>query len=235
MALPLYLAMTASEMSSTDHFPADFAYMACHFSPFSQGLSNLPTSLPRNTILILNDNAPCQGHSPSLVAHQTKQILDQIPCESLLLDFQRPPTPESEQMVQAILSEIPCPAALPPAYGQNWDGPVFLPPCPLHIPQEEYLAAWKGREIWLEAALCQETVTITKDGTAFIPQFPPEGLDGGFYDEGLCCQYTIETTPEEIRFTLFDTLDSLQQKLEKAHSLGVTRAVGLYQELGQKW
>ena len=40
---------------------------------------------------------------------------------------------------------------------------------------------------------------------------------------------------EEIRFTLFDTRDSLQQKLEKAHSLGVTRAVGLYQELGQKW
>ena len=232
MALPLYLAMTASEMSSIDTIPADFAYMACHFSPYSQGLSNVPDSLPKGAILILNDNFPCQGHSPSLVAHQIKEAVTQFQCESLLLDFQRPPAPESEQIVQSIASQLPCSAALPPAYAQNWDGPVFLPPCPLHVPLEEYLEPWKGREIWLEAALCQETITIIKDGPVFTPQFPPEGLEGGFFDEGLCCQYSTHTSLEEISFTLFDTRESLLRKLEKAHRLGVTRAVGLYQELG---
>ena len=234
MALPLYLAMTTSEMSSTHDFPAHFAYMACHFSPYGCGLSNLPTSLPHGSILILNDNFPCQGHSPSLVAQQIQDTCIQFQCESLLLDFQRPPVPESEQMVQAILSDLPCPGALPPSYGQNWGGPVFLPPCPLHQPLEEHLAPWKHREIWLEAAYCQETVSITKDGPTFTAHFPPDGLEGGFFDDTLCCQYKIETSPEEIRFTLFDTPGSLPRKMEKAHSLGVTRAVGLYQELGQK-
>ena len=232
MALPLYLAMTDSEMSSIDVFPANFAYMACHFSPYSQGISNAPDYLPGEAILILNDNFPCQGHSPSLVAHQIKEVLTQFQCESLLMDFQRPPETESEHIVQALLSELPFPVALPPAYARDWNSPVFLPPCPLHMPLEDYLEPWKGRDIWIEAALCQETVTITKDGSLFTPQFPPEGLEGGFYDDGLCCQYTIQTTQDQITFTLFDTRESLQRKLKKAHSLGVTRAVGLYQELG---
>ena len=234
MALPLYLAMTTPEMSSIDPFPENFAYMACHFSPYSQGLSNLPPTLPPNAILILNDNFPCQGHSPSLAAHQIREALTQFQCESLLLDFQRPATPETEQMVLSITEKLPCPGALPPSYSRNWDGPVFLPPCPLHIPMEEYLAPWDGREIWLEAALCQEVVTVSRDGTVFTSCFPPEGLNGGFFDQGLCCQYKISTSPDKIQFTLFDTRESLSRKLEKAHSLGVTRAVGLYQELGQK-
>ena len=94
------------------------------------------------------------------------------------------------------------------------------------------MAPWKDQEIWLEAALCQEAITVTKDGTDFTPQFPPDGLDGGFYDEVLSCYYHINTSPDAITFTLFDTRESLQQKLKKAHSLGITRAVGLYQELG---
>lgn len=233
MALPLYLAMTASEMSSNDVSPANFAYMACHFSPFNQGLSNLPTALPEGAILILNDNLPCQGHSSSLVAHQIGEVLTQFHCDSLLLDFQRLATPEVEQMVHTITSNLPCPAALPPVHIKNWDGPVFLPPCPLHIPLTEYLEPWKGREIWLEAALCQETVTINKDGPVFTAQFPPDGLNGGFYDDKLSCQYKIQSTSEVITFTLFDARESFHRKLEKAHSLGVTRAVGLYQELGK--
>ena len=232
MALPLYLAMTPSEMSSIEVFPNNFAYMACHFSPYSQGLSNLPASLPKKAILILNDNFPCQGHCPSLVADQLKTALNTFHCESLLLDFQRPPTPETAQMVETVVAALTQPVVLPAAYAKNWNGPVFLPPCPLHVTLEEYLEPWNGRKIWLEAALCQETISIRKDGPSFSPQFPPNGLVGGFFDEQLACRYNIHTAHDEIAFTLFDTRESLEKKLQKAHSLGVTRAVGLYQELG---
>lgn len=232
MALPLYLAMTPSEMSSNEVFFTNFAYMACHFSPYSQGLSNLPAFLPNGAILILNDNFPCQGHSPSLVAHQITEVMDRFHCESLLLDFQRPPTPETEQMVETVVAALTYSVVLPAAYAKNWNGPVFLPPCPLHVTMEEYLQPWKGQEIWLEAALCQEIISVTKACTSFIPQFPPDGLGGGFFDEQLSCQYNIGTAHNEITFTLFDTRESLVCKFEKAHSLGVTRAVGLYQELG---
>ena len=230
MALPLYLAMTASEMSSINHFPANFAYMSCHFSPYSQGLSNLPDRLPEGAILILNDNFPCQGHCPGLVSDQLAETIEKFHCESLLLDFQRPPDPESKAMADVIFQSLPCPAAATPEF---CNGTVFLPPCPLHIPLEEYLLPWKDREVWLEAALCQEDAVITQEGAQFIPQFPADGLHGGFYEESLCCRYQIKTAEEQITFTLFDTPDSLSKKLEQAQSLGISRAVGLWQELGR--
>ena len=234
MALPLYLAMTASEISAYDPFPTNFAYMACHFSPYSQGLSNLPASLPEKAMLILNDNFPCQSHCPGLVAQQLLETVEKFHCESLLLDFQRPHSPEIEQMVQAIQTALPCPLALPPAYAPNCDGPVFLPPCPLHIPLEEYLSCWSGREIWLEAALCQEDVRITSEGSVYIPHFPSDGLQGGFFDQTLCCNYRSEIEEDAICFTLFDTNESLCKKLDRAQALEVNRAVGLWQELSKK-
>ena len=232
MGISHYLAMTGVEIAAAEALPENIAYMACHFSPYGTGLTGPVQALPPQSMLILNDRIPFCGHDIQYIGQQLAQWAADLHCSCLLLDFQRPPVPESEQMVQAIVSQLPCSAAFPPAYAQNWDGPVFLPPCPLHVPLEEYLEPWKGREIWLEAALCQETINIIKDGPVFTPQFPPEGLDGGFFDDGLCCQYTTHTSPEEISFTLFDTRESLLRKLEKAHSLGVTRAVGLYQELG---
>ena len=235
MALPLYLAMTASEMSGNDPFPTDFAYMACHFSTYSQGLSNLPTTLPEKAMLILNDNFPYQGHCPGLVAQQLAEVVEKFHCESLLLDFQRPSTPETEQMVQVIQNTLPCPVSLPPTYARNQIGPVFLPPCPLHIPPEEYLSPWSGREIWLEAALCQEEVRITEDGSTFIPYFPAGDLHGGFFDQTLCCNYRCTIENDAVSFTLYDTHESLVQKLSHAHTLGVTRAVGLWQELNHKY
>ena len=55
MALPLYLAQTALEMGGNS-LPGRLAYMACHFSPGGQGLSNVPELLPSGAILILDDS-----------------------------------------------------------------------------------------------------------------------------------------------------------------------------------
>lgn len=232
MALPLNIAMTAAEISSCDHISGQIAWMACHFSPGSQGLSNLPATLPPSSMLILNDREPLQGHSPSLVAQQLCHAVEALECESVLLDFQRPPGPESTEIVQAILEALPCSVAVSEGFAPSLTCPVFLPPPPLHIPLKTYLVPWQGQEIWLEAALCQETVTVTKNGTSYAAQFPRDIFDGGWYDEQLLCRYTTSITPEVISFTLFDTPDTLSRKLSVAEVLGVVRAVGLYQELG---
>lgn len=231
MVLPLYLAMNASEMSYSPA-PDRCAWMACHFSSYGNGITNIPESLPAGSILILNDRMPCQGHSAGLAAAQLKEAVEQLECESVLLDFQRSGNLETEAVVQALLETLPCPVAVSESYAAALSCPVFIGPNPLHIPLETHLAPWKDRDIWLEAALCQETAAVTKNGAEFVPQFPPEGLDGGYFDETLCCNYITKICENTIEFTLFDTPESLEKKLALARSLGVKRAVGLYQELG---
>ena len=75
MAIPLYLAMTAREFRICKTVPANMAWMACHFSPYGTGLSNLPTSLPPGSMIILNDRTPICGHDPELIAAQLKELL----------------------------------------------------------------------------------------------------------------------------------------------------------------
>ena len=231
MALPLNLAMTPAELSSDSEIPQKIAWMACHFSPYSEGLTNLPAALPPGAMLILNDRMPCQGHSPDLVLQQLSDTVKHLECESILLDFQRPPEPESRAIIKALVGGLPCPAAVFESYATELDCPVFLPPCPLHRALREYLTPWAEREIWLEAALCQEEVIVTREGVTCVPRFPPERLEGGFEEETLCCRYRTQIAESEVRFTLFDTRESLEKKLELAGTLGVSRAVGLYQEL----
>ena len=233
MALPLILAMTAAEIASSNRLPYQAAWMACHFSPCSLGIANIPKSLPAGSILILNDRIPCQGHSPDLAARQLTDAVTHLGCESLLLDFQRPPEAESEAMVSFLLQALPCPVAVSELYAKDTDCPVFLSPPALHVPLQEHLIPWRGRETWLEAALCQEDIIVTESGTTFVPQFPIDHLEGGFFDAKLCCSYKSEVSADQVRFTLFDTPDTLKEKMKKAQTLGVSRAVGLYQELSR--
>ena len=141
-----------------------------------------------------------------------------------VLDFELPPS----ALALELLKRLPCPAAAPPGYG---DGPVFLPPPPLCVPLEDYLAPWQGREIWLEAALQKQTVTVTAAGTSFSTAVPGD-LEGGFGCKELCCRFTQEIREDRAVFTLFDTPETLKDKLARAQELGVTAALGLYCELG---
>ena len=231
MVLPLNLAMTPSEITCCTALPEQVAWMSCHFCACTEGIANIPEALPAGAMLILTDRESCSGHSPGLVARQLLDTVSRFQCESVLLDSQRPWCAESGAMVRAIAA-LPCPVAVTEAFANETDGPVFLAPCPLHMPLDAYLRPWKGRDIWLEAALCQERITVTTEGVSCAPVFPTQALGGGFHDRKLHCRYRTSVSPDCISFTLFDTPETLAEKLEAARSLGVSRAVGLYQELG---
>lgn len=232
MVLPLNLAMTKSEIEAADTLPAHPAWMSCHFAVGSEGISGIPEALPEGSMLILTDRESCTGHSRDLVVSQLHDAVTRLGCESVLLDFQRAPEPESKAMVHAITEALPCPTGVTEGFAEQLSCPVFLAPCPPDVPLQEHLQPWKTREIWLEAALCQERVTVTKSGTTFSRIFPVLSLSGGFFSKKLLCRYHTAVSTERITFTLFDTPETLTQKLEAARLLGVSRAVGLYQELG---
>ena len=230
MALPLYLAMTAAEMQEITPLPKAFAYMACHFSPYGTGLSNLPPWLPAGSMLILNDRTPICGHDPGLIAAQLAETVEQWRCSSLLLDFQRPGREEAAILAKHLVEVLPCPVGLSAPYADGIFCPVLLPPPPLDEPLDRYFAPWQSRDIWLEAALDGLQLTLTAEGCKATP-IPFPALSGGFVEEQLHCHCQIQAHPDRAEFILYRTREDLAALLEEAESLGVTAAVGLWQEL----
>lgn len=232
MALPLYLAMTVPELSGAAALPRHLAYMACHFSGYSPGLSNFPPSLPEGSILILNDSTPADHHDPQLVARQFTETAEMLACSCLLLDLQRPANDLAFQVAKAVISAASCPVAVSEQYAAQLNCPVFLSAPPLDMPLREHLKSWQDRMIWLEAA--QETITITVDRSgskrAFAPPCDPAKLP--HQSDTLHCHYKTEIEPEQVCFTLQRTADDLTELLAEAEGFGVVGAVGLYQELG---
>lgn len=233
MPLPLYLALTAPEISAADTLPKQLAYMACHFSPYGSGLSNFPQSLPADSMLILNDATPAEGHDPELIGRQLNTVSEEFHCSCILLDLQRPVNDLTCRIAEAIVSTVSCPVAVSEGYAAQLKCPVFLSAPPADRLLQEHLEPWQGREIWLEAALDAKRITLDKTGSRTAPVDPCAPALLPHRSVQLHCHYKIEPEPEQVCFTLQRTGEDLKDLLTEAESLGVVGAVGLYQELGK--
>ena len=229
-----YLAMTAAEIGANPPLPPKIAWMACHFSPYSAGLSNCPRQLPPGSLLILNDFSPIHGHSPETAANQLRSWVEDFQCSGVLLDFQRPGNTETAALTEYLEGSLPCPVAVSHLYADSLSCPVFLPPVPVQTPVAEYLAPWQGREIWLETALDAVKITVTEKGASFAPLPRVDREDRDFRDETLHCRYRISLSEDRAEFLLYRVKEDLASLLGDAGKHGVTTAVGLYQEWAGK-
>lgn len=226
MALPLYLARTEAEMGGKESFPDRLAYLALHFSPDGTGLLRTAPELPPGAMLILDDSIPMGENVPEIIANQLLALVEKCRSESLLLDFQRPDIQAQQELASLLCSALPCPVAVSELYAKALSCPVFLSPVPPDRPLAEYLGSWRGRAIWLDAALDGIILTLTESGCtcASLPDFPETGLR----DEKLHCHYKAEAPAT---FRLWRTREDLEELLKEAEHLGVAKAVGLWQEL----
>ena len=145
MATAIYLAMTASEFAQQTSFSADIAWMACHFSLYGTGLTDLPSSLPVGSLLMINDRIPFRKHDPVRITDQILPLIETLECSGVVLDFQQPFTESLQHLAVHLCDVLPCPVAVTEAYAAATDSPVFLSPCPHHVHLEEYIAPWTGR------------------------------------------------------------------------------------------
>lgn len=206
--------------------------MACHFSVYGRGLSNLPEELPPDSMVILNDRIPVRGHDPALILDQLHALTDCLRPACILLDFQRPEEPQTAR-IAAALAEFPdCPLGISELYAGPLNCPVFLPPPPPDCLLETWLAPWQGREIWLEAALEHCLVTLTETGSLRESLEFTEPPEDCFQASSLFSRYRIRLTEDAAQFHLYRTKEDLSALLRQAKTFGVTRAVGLYQQLG---
>lgn len=227
MPLPLYLAMTAAEISGANQLPDPLAYMACHYSAYSAGLSNLPEQLPKGSMLIFNDRIPAAGHDPGRIVGQLKELCAALETECLLLDLQRPGDETTERIVRQLLAEPVCPVGVSELYAVDLDCPVFVSAPPLHVTLQQHLAAWSNREIWLETATdyCCYTVTETDSRISAACHEAPLPCPQ------LRCHYGIYDHSDRIDFAIKRTAEDLKGLLMDAEAMGITKAIGLYQQL----
>ncbi len=227
MGIAHYLAMTAEEIRS--HTPAaQLAYMACHFSPYGTGITNIPTALPKGSMLILNDRIPYLRHDFHEIARQLSQAAEALSCGCVLLDFPRPDTPRD--LGPFLVTQLSCPVGLSPALAEDPKSAVFLPSLPPGGDLAAAVAPWQGREVWLEAIPEAVRVTVDARGSRRSP-IPLCEDPLPFYDEGLCCRYRTGVFPDRAEFTLQRGPQELQSLLKSAEKLGVTKAVSLYQHI----
>ncbi len=228
--MPLYFAMTGAEIASCTRLPSQVGWLACHFSSSGPGLSNLPKTLPPHSLLILDDSTPISDHKAEVITRQLQECIAALEVDAVILDFQRPKKPEVQDLANILLEELPCPVAVPPGY-KNPNNPIFLPPCPPNQLLKEYLTPFKGREIWLEAALDGLQLSISQKGCCKESMCFADAQEFPHKDEKLHCHYCIRQTDDAVIFSLQRTWDNLQELLEEVGHFGVTRTVGLWQEL----
>ena len=233
MAIMPFLAMTAAEIAKKEALPEKLAWMACHFSPYGLGLSNLPRTLPPGSLLMVDDITPIRGHDFRIILDQLAERTEALNCSGILLDFQRPGSEETAALVAVLTQDLPCPVAVSHLYAGAGSFPVFLPPVPLSVPPEDHLAPWQGREIWLELALDGEEIIVTAEGAAFTHLPYPSPSEMGFRDEALCCHYRCIQEEDSVKFLLWRTEEDLEKLMKKAEDSGITSAVGLYQEFSK--
>ena len=232
MAIPRYLAMTAAEFWSAEALPEHVAWMACHSSSYGTGLSNLPEKLPPSSMIILNDRIPMQGHDPQQILAQMAQLVEAFCPSGVLLDFQRPEDAGTAAVAKLLAEHLPCPVGVTEGYAKELSCPVFYEP-PLVIPITQALAPWAKREIWLDIAPAGGIITVTADASKFQTGYPEFGENPVFTDEALCCRYQTQMEADSIQFYLRRDLEEIACLLDAGEKLGVTRAIGLYQQLGK--
>ena len=230
MPIPRYLAMTPGEFESVRPLPPSPGWMACRFSPHGQGLRDLPRQLPPGALLILNDSLPMTVQDPQEILRQLTEAVKALGIRALLLDFERTGNPSQQALAKLLTEALPCPLAVSEPYAEDLPGPVFLSPVPPDRLPEAHLARWPHREKWLELAGTRRQLTVTEQGTRIS-----DAADTGplpFSHSPLHCHYRIEAAEDRICFTLGRTRSDQQALLEEAEALGVTAAVGLWQEFG---
>ena len=229
MAIPIYLAMTPAEYSVCRDIPPSVAWMSCHFSLSGPGLSNIPDTLPSGAVLILDDQIPFRGHQSEIIAEQLQDAAHSLHPKAIILDFQRPGNHEVAKLTESLFRALPCPVIASAMYARS-EMPVLLPPCPPNRPLYDHIAPYQQHEIWLELSVEGLALEITKDGCCskgmpYSEEYFP------YFDEKLHCHYRIEKKETAAILYLQRSRDDLHNLLMQAEMLGITHAIGLWQEL----
>lgn len=234
MSIPFFLAISAREFPFLSELPPNVAWMSAHFSSSGPGLSNLPSNLPEGSLLILDDQTPWAGHNTEMVCREMVESLLKNRASGLLLDFERPVTPETAMLTEALSQccrEIGVMLGAPESYAEGEDTAVFIPPLPCQTPPEKLYR--KNRKLWLDVSPGAYLLHIAAQGAtgqvADQHSFP-DGSYPVFTDPVLHCSYRSRPNAGGIDILLSHSRESIESLLTALDEQAVQLAIGLYRE-----
>ncbi|MBR4864904.1 MAG: hypothetical protein IKU07_10030 [Oscillospiraceae bacterium] len=234
MDIKRYVAMTKAELATFPVAEDLPAWMACHFSSYGNGLSNIPDWLPAGSMIILDDRTPPCDHDTDVIAMQLNSLADKYKTDIFLLDFQRKNNHHTENIVKELTTKLRGKVGVTEAYAHCASCAVFIT-CPLpHQSLPDKLSKWKTRELWLELATETEIITISKGNTTFERVNYSLLTETDLYDEKLKSRYRAAVKENNAKIIIERTSEELSLLLQEAQSLGIKIAAGLCQQLCPK-
>ena len=125
MAIRPFLAMTAAEIRGTETLPPKTAWMACHFSPYSTGLSNLPKALPPGSMICYDREFPESARI--LMLKGAELILTPNACPMEINRLSQLRGRAYENMVAIATCNYPSPHPDCNGHSTVFDGVAYLP------------------------------------------------------------------------------------------------------------
>lgn len=226
MAIVPYLAMTAGEIAQCPpHSPNPVWLAPCDPRLWTN------FSLSEGSILAITDQIPVKQQDIPALCDTLSKLVFRSRCQGILLDFQHPGSSEYRSLAKRLTDILPCPVAVSDLYAQPLNSPVFLSPVPPCQRLSSHIAAWTGREIWLDISTEAVKILLTPEGSTFtaLPHYVP--TQKGHKDETLHSHYAISVDKTSAVFTLWRTKEDLESLLQEAESFGISKVIGLYQEL----
>lgn len=217
-----YPVVTAEDFSCFPPGEQPIAWLGMHFSPQDSSITAVPSSLPPNSILILDDRVPPPEQGCGKLLLQLESIIGRLSPEGVYLDFQRPGLSSSRRFSEAFRERFPALTAVSHYYADKSSPIVVLPPPPLYQDLQKFIEPWQGHTVWVEQAPTEWKLTVTEKGMKPL-ETAISAHSHGNYCPVLCSYYSIQTSTDRAVFTLWTTEESLRSQSQLLQALGVQK------------
>lgn len=244
MRAQVYLAVSPQDEAVPTAFPKAHMAYGCGKTQLCLQIGSLPLSA-HGGLLVLPDRAvPVQGDA-RLLAQQVVRECSRRTYHGVVADFESPPDAVRAEILQALaaaLQRAGLPLVVPESYAAVVPDHVqilvssAISGGSVNERLEAVARAWPGR-VWLELRRLMmdfslpcpsgEGKPLRQEEVEALRQAHP-GLS--FFSSELGCHYFTYQEAEHAHFVLFDTVRSLQYKLDLARGLGIRHGILLYPE-----
>lgn len=178
-----------------------------------------PKAVVPGELLIFDDRNALPEDTGRLIG-ALNEAMKKTGAKTLLLDFERPPSPAAEHLIEKLAKKHPTVAP------EQYEGGADFTPLMCYDPGRELFAEFRRRIIpgsWLELRPVDRLI-----------RFPAETggtrMETDTFSEELQCRYRMETAEDGYTLRLYDTSETFRDRFALL-SPGFAAAIGLKHEL----